>query len=126
MSTAVHRVVVELRMLASPLLICVSPQAMAIHGTTELVTAMNANDPMRLRHPWPKRGLPLNRMIKASAKKPVSERSRRSTSGLMSCTATLIARNEPPQINARVMSAAYGKSWLLESDTGRPLVGGEH
>ena len=50
-STAVQRVVVAFRMLASPLLISVSPQAMAIHGTTELVTAMNANEPTRPRHP---------------------------------------------------------------------------
>src|SRR5712691_1785085 len=65
-------------------------------------------------------------MIRASARKPVSERSRRSTSGLMSRTATLIARNEPPQMSARVIRAAYGRRRRLESDTGLPLVGGEH
>src|SRR2546429_425198 len=63
-------------------------------------------------------------MIRASARKPVSERSRRSTSGLMSRTATLIARNEPPQMSARVIRAAYGRRRRLESDTGLPLVGG--
>src|SRR5438105_642182 len=65
-------------------------------------------------------------MIRASARKPVSERSRRSTSGLMSRTATLIARNEPPQMSARVIRAAYGRRRRLESDTGLPLVGREH
>src|SRR2546430_1366480 len=65
-------------------------------------------------------------MTRASARKPVSERSRRSTSGLMSRTATLIARNEPPQMSARVIRAAYGRRRRLESDTGLPLVGGEH
>jgi hypothetical protein len=119
-------VVVALRMLARPLPMCCSPHAMAIQGTTEFVTAMIANEPTRLRHPGPNRGLPLSRMINASAKKPVSERSRRSTSGLMYATATLIARNEPPQINARVIKAAYGKKRLRDSDTGRPFVGGEH
>src|SRR2546422_2939860 len=65
-------------------------------------------------------------MMRASARKPVSERSRRSTSGLMSRTAILIARNEPPQMSARVIRAAYGRRRRLESDTGLPLVGGEH
>ena len=105
-STAVQRVVVALRMLARPLLMCSSPQAMAIQGTTEFVTARNANEPRRWRHPGPKRGLPLSPMIKASARKPVSERRRRRTSGLMSRTTILMARNEPPQMSASVIRAA--------------------
>ena len=105
MRTAVHSVVVELRMLARPLEMRSSPHAMAIHGITALVTAMMANEITRVRQPGPKRGRPRTSRMIARAVKPDVDLNRSRTWGLMSCTATLMNRNEEPQMSASVTSA---------------------
>src|SRR6266550_2462843 len=124
--TAVHNVVVELRMLARPLEIRSSPQPMATHGITALVRAMIPKPINLPRHPGPKRGLRRAMTITARATNPEAERNRSKAVGLMSWTVTLIARNDPPHIRASPMSAAYGSRRCLESDTRRPFVGREH
>src|SRR5438093_5627739 len=126
MRTAVHRVVVELRMLASPLEIRSSPQPMATHGMTALVNAMIANPTTRPLHPGPNSGLRSANTMSARAAKPDAERKRSRAVGLMSWTVTLIRRNETPHISARATNAAYGSNGFLASDTRRPVVGGEH
>src|SRR6202162_3953913 len=125
MITAVHSVVVEFRMLARPLEIRSSPQAIATHGTIALVIAMIANEPNRVLQPSPRRGRPMALTITASATNPDVERMSSNTVGLMSWTATLIRRNEAPQISASPASARYGLRPTLLSDTGCPLVGRE-
>src|SRR6266550_3172462 len=55
--TAVHNVVVELRMLARPLEIRSSPHPMETHGITALVIAMIPNPINLPRHPGPNSGL---------------------------------------------------------------------
>src|SRR3981081_3068826 len=122
MRIAVHSVDVEFRMLARLLEIRSSPQAIATQGTTALVMAKIANDPSRVLQPSPRRGRPITLTITASARKPEAARSSSSTAGLMSCTATLIKRNETPQIRASPASARYG----LKLDTPGPLIRGEH
>src|SRR5882672_333409 len=124
MRTAVHRVVVEFRMLASPLEIRSSPQAIATQGTIALVIAMNANEPRRVRQPGPISGRPIAFTITASPSKPDAERRSTSTVGLMSCTATLIKRKDTPQMRASAAIAKYGLSERL-SHRGRPLAGGD-
>src|ERR1700693_4775537 len=94
MRTAVQRVVVEFRMLARPLEIRSSPQAIATQGTIALVIAMIANEPNRVLQPSPRSGRPIALTITASATNPDVERMRRNTVGLMSCTATLVSRKE--------------------------------
>src|SRR5256885_12956840 len=126
MRTAVHRVVVELRMLASPLEIRSSPQPMATHGMTALVNAMIANPMTRPLHPGPNSGLRSANTMSTRAANPDAERKRSRAVGLMSWTVTLIRRNEIPQIRARPTQAAYGRNGFLASDTRRPVVGGEH
>src|SRR6267142_4253383 len=125
MMIAVHRVVVEFRMLARPLEMRSSPQALATQGMIALVTAMNANEPRRVLQPGPISGRPIAFTITASPSKPDAERRSSSTVGLMSCTATLIKRKDTPQMRASAAIAKYGLSERL-SDTGRPLVRGEH
>src|SRR5712692_2945420 len=100
MMIAVHRVVVEFRMLARPLEIRSSPQAIATHGTIALVIAMNANEPRRVLHPGPIRGRPIAFTITAGPSKPDAERRSSSTVGLMSFTATLIRTKDTPQMRA--------------------------
>src|SRR6266550_8057066 len=124
--TAVHNVVVELRMLARPLEIRSSPHPMETHGITALVIAMIPNPINLPRHPGPNSGLRRATTITARAANPEAERNRSKAVGLMSWTVTLIARNDPPHIRASPMSAAYGSRRCLESDTRRPFVGREH
>src|SRR5258706_7099630 len=116
MRTAVHSVVVALRMLASPLEMRSSPHAIAIQGMTALVTAMNAKEPNRVREPSLKSGRPITFRMIASVRKPDADLKSSRTWGLMSCTATLMARNEPPQMKASPIRAKYGDA-LLDSDT---------
>src|ERR1700686_2382460 len=113
-------------MLARPLEIRSSPQAIATQGTIAFVIAMIANEPNRVLQPSPRIGRPIARTITASAISPDSERRSSRTVGLMSCTATLIRRNETPQMSASPASARYGFRPLLFSDTGQPLVGRQH
>src|SRR5450759_973071 len=122
MRTAVQSVVVEFRMLARPLEIRSSPQAIATQGTIAFVIAMIAKEPNRVLQPSPRSGRPIALTITARATNPDSERMSSKTVGLMSCTATLIRRNEAPQISASQASAKYG----FKLDTGRPLVGRHH
>src|SRR5216684_4632003 len=122
MSTAVHSVVVEFRMLARPLVIRSSPQAIATHGTMALVTAMIANEPNRVFQPSPRSGRPISLTITARAINPEIERMSSNTVGLMSWTATLIRRNDAPQISASPARARYG----LRLNTCRPFVGRQH
>ncbi len=88
-------------MLASPLVIRSSPHAIATQGTMALVIAMIAKEPNRVFQHSTRSGRPMSLTITARATKPDVERMRSSTVGLMSCTATLIRRNEAPQIIAR-------------------------
>src|SRR5450759_755624 len=122
MRTAVQSVVVEFRMLDSPLEIRSSPQAIATQGTIAFVIAMIANEPNRVLQPSPRRGRPITLTITARATNPDTERMSSNTVGLMSLTATLIRRNEAPQISASPASARYG----LRLDTRRPLVRRQH
>src|SRR5258707_2482383 len=122
MTTAVQRVVVEFRMLARPLVIRSSPQAIATQGTIAFVTAMIAKEPNRVLHPSPRRGRPIALTITARAINPETERMSSNTVGLMSWTATLIRRNDAPQISASPARARYG----FKLDTRRPFVGGQH
>src|SRR5450759_90270 len=108
MRAAVQSVVVEFRMLARPLEILSSPQAIATQGTIAFVNAMIANEPNRVLQPSPRSGRPITLTITARAISPDSERMSSNTVGLMSWTATLIRRNEAPQISARPISARYG------------------
>src|SRR3989442_3897932 len=124
MRTAVHRVVVELRMLASPLEIRSSPHPIATQGMTALVTAMIANPITLPLQPGPNSGFRSASTITASATKPDIERKRSIAVGLMSCTASLIRRNDTPQIKASPINDAYASRRALESDTSRPVVGG--
>src|SRR5258706_2977195 len=105
MITAVQSVVVEFRMLASPLVILSSPQAIATQGTIALVIAMIANEPNRVLQPAPRRGRPMTLTITARATNPDTERMSSSTVGLMSWTAILISKNDAPQISASPASA---------------------
>jgi len=105
MRTAVHRVVVEFRMLARPLEIRSSPQAIATQGMIALVIAMIANEPNRVFQPSPRSGRPITFTITTSAISPDTDRMSSRTVGLMSWTATLIRRNEAPQISASPASA---------------------
>src|SRR6266545_1891570 len=125
MSTAVHSVVVELRMLARPLEIRASPQPMATQGITALVTAMIANPTSLPRQPAPNSGRRIASTITARATKPEVERNRSSTVGLMSWTTILIARKDPPQIRPSRMKDSWGSSRPLDLDTCWPVVGGE-
>src|ERR1700730_1487520 len=142
MNIAAHSVVVELRMLARPLEMCCSPQAINTHGTSALVTAMKANRPIRFLRSV-RNGFPIASMITARAIAPDADRPSTMTVGAMSCRATLMKRNEPPQISPRPMKATYGRSRFCPSpwgpreltraapsswglDTRRPVVRGEH
>src|SRR5450759_226059 len=122
MRTAVQSVVVEFRMLARPLEIRSSPQAIATQGTIAFVIAMIAKEPNRVLQPSPRSGRPITLTITARAISPDSERMSSNTVGLMSWTATLIRRNEAPQISASPASARSG----LKLDTRRRLVCRQH
>ena len=93
-------------MLARPLEIRSSPHAIAIQGMTALVTAMMAKEMTRPRQPGLNSGRPITSMIRARATKPEAERRSRSEVGLMSWTASLIIRNDAPQIRASAANAA--------------------
>src|SRR5260370_237948 len=101
---------------------CCSPQAIATQGNRALATAMKVNAPSLLLHFSPRSGRPIARMITASVIAPEPDRMSTSTVGLMSCTPSLMKRNEAPQIRPRAVNARYGSRRLLPSDTGRPVV----
>src|SRR5689334_18934346 len=124
MRTAVHSVVVELRMLARPLEIRSSPQPIATHGITALVTAMIAKPQSLPRQPAPKKGLRRKSRIATRPRTPKTDLKSSRAVGLMSCTVSLMARKEPPQIRDRPTNARYGSRRLL--DTCRPVVAREH
>src|SRR5260370_17054383 len=105
---------------------CCSPQAIATQGNRALATAMKVNAPSLLLHFSPRSGRPIARMIPASVSAPEPDRMSTSTVGLMSCTPSLMKRNEAPQIRPRAVNARYGSRRLRPSDTGRPIVGREH
>src|SRR5713226_6348202 len=126
MKIAAHRVVVALRTVARPLEMCCSPQAMATQGSRALATAMNAKGASRLLQCSPRSGLPIARMITASVIAPEPDRMSTSTVGLMSCTPSLMKRNDAPQIRPSAANARYGRSRLRPSDTGRPVVGRQY
>src|SRR5947209_15713874 len=113
-------------MLASPLEIRVSPHAMPAHGRRPPVIPRIANGTSRRRQPSPNNGRPIARTIKARAMQPEAERMSTSAMGLMSWTATLMKRNETPQIKARPTRARYGTRPRLESDTRGPIVRRKH
>src|ERR1700704_3633743 len=109
-------------MLARPLEIRSSPHAIATHGTMALVIAMIANEPSRVLQPSPRSGRLITLTMTARAINPDSERRSKTTVGLMSWTATLIRRNEKPQISASPAKARYG----FKLDTRRPLLCRHH
>src|SRR6266550_2321275 len=125
MSIAAHRVVVELRMLARPLLMCCSPHAIRTQGTRALVMAITMNGTIRAFQKLPNRGRPVTRMITASVSAPDADLTNTSTVGLMSWMPSLMKRNDAPQIRASATNAAYGRSGFLVSGTRRPIVRGE-
>src|SRR5712691_2840628 len=124
MRIAVHSVAVALRMLASPLVMRSSPQAMAAHGRIELMTAMIAKGRTRLFQPGPSTGFRITAVRTTSAAAPDAERTSTNPVGPMSATPSLMKRNETPQIRDSATNARYGSRGLL--DTRRPLVGREH
>src|SRR5258708_22453036 len=126
MKIAAHRVVVALRTLARPLEMCCSPQAIATQGNRALATAMNVNAPSLLLHFSPRSGRPIASMITASVIAPEPDRMSTSTVGLMSCTPSLMKRNDAPQIRPSAANARYGSSRLRPSDTRRPIVCRKH
>src|SRR6266851_6243476 len=105
--TAAHSGVVALRMLARPLEIRSSPHAIATHGITPPVSAITANATRR-RFALVKRFRRRATMSTARATDPETERIRTRTGGLMSPTATLMNRNDAPQIKAIEAKATYG------------------
>src|SRR5260370_7877365 len=105
---------------------CCSPQAIATQGNRALATAMNVNAPSLLLHFSPRRGAASGRRITGRGIAPEPDRMSTSTVGLMSCTPSLMKRNEAPQIRPRAVNARYGSRRLLPSDTGRPVVRREH
>src|SRR6266851_3467821 len=113
-------------MLASPLEIRVSPHAMPAQGRRPPVIPRIANGMSRCRQPSPNKGRPMARTIKARAMLPEADRMSTSAMGLMSWTATLMKRNDTPQIKARPTRARYGIRPRLESDTRGPIVRREH
>src|SRR5260370_20029909 len=122
MKIAAHRVVVALRTLARPLEMCCSPQAMATEGSREYATAMKVNAGRLLLQFSPRSGRPIGRMITARVIEPEPDRISTSTVGLMSCTPSLMKRNDAPQIRPKAVNARYGRSRPRPSDTGRPVV----
>src|SRR5436190_24121766 len=126
MRMAVHSVAVALRMLARPLVILSSPQAIAAHGSSALMTAMMANGSRRLFQLGPNTGRRSARIRTTRATAPDTERTRTNPVGPMSPTPSLMNRNETPHIRARATNAAYGRNGVLASDTRRPVGGGAH
>src|SRR6266566_569871 len=122
MSIAAHSVVVEFRMLARPLLMCCSPQAIRTQGRSALVIAMMMNGTIRAFQKSPNSRRPVTRMITASVSAPEADLTSTSTVGLMSWTPSLMKRNDAPQISASATNATYGRSGFLVSDTRRPIV----
>src|SRR5260370_15563215 len=102
------------------------PHEMPAHGRRRPVIPRIANGMSRCRQPSPNKGRPMARTIKARAMQPEVERMSTSAMGLMSWTATLMKRNETPQIKARPTRARYGSRPRLESDTRGPIIGREH
>src|SRR5258706_1318225 len=113
-------------MLANPLEIRVSPQAIPAQGKSPPVMPRIAKGMTRLRQPSPKSERPVTRTITASAMVAETERISTSTTGLMSWTATLMKKKDAPQISARPTSARYGSMPRRELDTRRPVVTREH
>src|SRR5260370_3178654 len=113
-------------MLANPLEIRVSPHAMPAHGRRPPVIPRIANGMSRCRQPSPNKGRPMARTIKARAMQPEAERMSTSAMGFMSWTATLMKRNETPQIKASPTRARYGRRPRLELDTRGPIVRRAH
>ena len=93
-------------MLASPLEIRSSPQAIEIQGMTAFVTAMIPKEISRPRHPGLKSRRRRTSTITARATQPEAERKSSRACGLMSWTASLMSRNETPQMRARATNAA--------------------
>src|SRR5690242_18255253 len=118
-------VVVELRMLARPLLMCCSPHAIAAQGNSALVNAMMTKGPMRARQSALTSGRRIAAMITPRATVPDTERTRTRAVGLMSWTPSLIRRNDAPQIRLSAAKARYGRSGCFDSDTRHPVVGRE-
>src|SRR5260370_19164755 len=104
----------------------VSPHAMPAHGRRPAVIPRIANGMSRCRQPSPNKGRPMALTIKARAMQPEVERMSTSAMGLMSWTATLMKRNEAPQIKARPTRARDGRRPRVESDTRGPIVRREH
>src|SRR2546427_12504113 len=105
MRTAVHNVVVELGMLAGPLEIGSSLHPIETQGMTALVTAMIPKPNSLPLHPGPKSGFRRAITINARPTNPEIERNKSRAVGPRSCTASLMARKEPPQIRAREINA---------------------
>src|SRR5438309_10120067 len=120
MSIAAHRVVVELRMLARPLLMCCSPHAIRTQGRRALVMAITMNETIRAFQKLPNRGRPVTRMITASVSAPDADLTNTSTVGLMSWTRSLMERHDAPQIRASAANAEDGRSGMLVAEQGRP------
>src|SRR6266568_5641441 len=111
-------------MLASPLVMRSSPQAMAPHGRIALMIAMIAKGRTRLIQPGPSTRFRITVVRTRSATAPEAERTSTRPVGPMSPTPSLMKRNETPQIRDNATNARYGSRGLL--DTRRPLVGREH
>src|SRR5438105_7195927 len=105
MRTTVHNVDVELRKLVNPLENHSSTQPIETHGMTALVTAMIPKPKSLPLHPGPRSGFRRAITINARATDPEIERNKSRAVGPRSCTASLMARKEPPQIKAREMNA---------------------
>src|SRR5437870_2808790 len=126
MRTAVHNVVVELRMLARPLEIRSSPHPIETHGMTALVTAMIPKPNSLPLHPGPRSGFRRAITLNAGATNPEIERNKSRAVGPRSCTASLMASNQQPPSKAMEINVKYGKQRLLDSFTTVPLVCGYH
>src|SRR4029077_13375550 len=113
-------------MLARPLVMCCSPQAIKTQGNSALAMAMTRNGKSLTFQSWLSSRLRVATMITASATAPDADRISTSTTGLMSWTASLIRRKDAPQISPNAVKARYGRTGFLGSGTGQPLVGGKH
>ena len=105
MNAAVQNGLVALRMLASPLLMVCSPQAIAIQGMTALPMPITAKGTRRSRNLPANSDRPDSLMITASAIAPEADLTKTRTVGLMSWTPSLKNRKDKPQIRPSVTSA---------------------
>src|SRR5712692_4188065 len=113
-------------MLARPLVIRSSPQAIPDQGISPPPIAITANGISRRFQPGLTSGRRMAATITASVTKPEAERMSTRAVGLMSLTATLMNRNDAPQMRASTARARYGSSGFLGSDTRRPVIRREH